>query len=163
MQPGLPVASGNPWKPSVPARNWKYIVIHHTATSRGSVESIHQTHRTRRDASGNRWIGIGYHFVIGNGDGMADGAIEPTFRWQQQLHGAHAGEGDYNDQGIGIALVGNFDEGPPSAAQLAAVKRLVGVLKVNYRITADNVGDHSEVKATACPGKFFPMDEVSRS
>ena len=49
---------------------------------------------------------------------------------------------------------------PPSVAQLTALKRLVGVLKTNYRITADNVVGHSEIKATACPGKFFPMGDV---
>jgi len=162
-QPGIPVRSTNPWRPKVPPRDWKYIVLHHTATSRGSVESIHRTHRQRRDKNGNRWLGIGYHFVIGNGDGMPDGAIEPTFRWRQQLQGAHAGDSEYNDYGIGIAMVGNFNEGPPSSAQMAAVKRLVGVLKANYHITADRVVGHNEIKATACPGKYFPMAEVSWS
>ena len=162
-RPTLPVFAANPWKPNVPERTWRYIVIHHTATSRGSVESINQTHRARKDRHGNRWLGIGYHFVIGNGNGMSEGAIEPTFRWWQQLQGAHAGDGDYNAHGIGIAMVGNFNEGPPSSAQLAAVKRLIGVLKRNYRITGDNVVGHGEIKATACPGKYFPMADVSRA
>lgn len=161
--PANPVLMANPWEPKVPARAWKYIVIHHTASARGSVESIDQIHRNRTDKNGNRWLGIGYHFVIGNGNGMPDGSIEPTFRWWQQLHGAHAGADDYNQKGIGIALVGNFEEGPPSAAQLAAIKSLVATLKGNYRITADNVIGHRDVKATACPGKFFPMAQVSQS
>jgi hypothetical protein len=136
-------------------------VIHHTATSRGSVESIHETHIQRRDKDGNPWLGIGYHFVIGNGNGMSDGEIEETFRWRQQLHGAHAGSGEYNQRGIGIVLVGNFDEQRPTSAQLAAIKRLVTTLKHEYHIDSKHVIGHSDVKATACPGRYFPLAEVS--
>ena len=150
----------NPFKPSVAERDWQYIVLHHTAGSHGSVESIHETHLKRKDSRGNPWMGIGYHFVIGNGNGMADGDIEPTFRWHQQLHGAHAGVGAYNDRGIGICLVGNFELAPPSEAQLSAVKRLVGILKSEYGITGENVIGHGDVKATACPGRYFPLAEI---
>lgn len=159
----LPELSINPWKPDVAPRDWKYVVIHHTAAKRGSVESIHQTHLKRKDSNGNPWLGIGYHFVIGNGDGMADGEIEPTFRWREQLHGAHAGVSEYNQQGIGVVLVGNFEEQPPTQAQLAAVKRLVGTLRAEYSIPATQVVGHNDVKATECPGQLFPMHEVSRS
>ncbi len=152
---------GNPWIPDVASRDWRHIVIHHTATSRGSVESIHEAHLQRKDKSGNPWMGIGYHFVIGNGNGMPDGEIEPTFRWREQLHGAHAGSGIYNQHGIGIALIGNFDEAPPTPAQLAAVKRLVSTMKTEYGISSENVVGHSDIKATACPGRFFPMADVS--
>ncbi|MFN0198672.1 MAG: peptidoglycan recognition family protein [Planctomycetaceae bacterium] len=152
---------GNPWRPTIPPRDWKYIVLHHTASNDGSVESIHDTHLQRKDSDGNPWLGIGYHFVIGNGKGMGDGVIEPTFRWKQQMHGAHAGEREYNQQGIGIVLVGNFDEHPPSSAQLAAVKRLVRTLKTEYNVTSDRVVGHSKVKSTNCPGKYFPLAEIS--
>lgn len=153
----------NPWKPTVTERDWKHIVIHHTASSGGSVASIDESHRNRKDKAGNPWLGIGYHFVIGNGQGMGDGEIEPTFRWKQQMHGAHAGVEDYNQHGIGIVLVGNFEKEPPSPAQLAAVKRLVGVLKADYGINSDHVVGHGSVKATACPGKYFPLAEVTQS
>jgi hypothetical protein len=108
--PAAPVAIRNPWKPNVAAREWDSIVIHHTATSQGDVASIHETHVKRKDGAGNNWLGIGYHFVIGNGNGMGDGEIEPTFRWREQMHGAHAGDKQHNQHGIGICLVGNFDE-----------------------------------------------------
>lgn len=164
--PGIPQSySGLPleWRPVSGTREWTSIVIHHTASRRGSVESIHEAHLQRKDGAGNAWQGIGYHFVIGNGDGMGDGEVEPTFRWREQMHGAHAGDNEYNQHGIGIVLVGNFEDAPPSAAQLAAVKRLVGALRSEYRISADKVVGHRDVKATECPGKHFPMAEVSRS
>lgn len=155
--------AGNPWKPKVDARDWQYIVLHHTASSTGSVESIHEAHIKRKDSKGTPWKGIGYHFVIGNGSGMGDGAIEPTFRWREQMHGAHAGVNKYNQKGIGIVLVGNFEDRSPSPAQLAAVKKLVGILKADYGIDSDQVVPHKELKATACPGRMFPLAEVSRS
>lgn len=156
--PALGVTSrAHPWQPDAEEREWTSIVIHHTATDHGSVESIHESHLEKK------WLGIGYHFVIGNGSGMADGAIEATFRWREQMHGAHAGDDEYNQYGIGIALVGNFETERPSAAQLASVKRLVGTLRAAYGIPAERVLGHSDVKATACPGKLFPLAEVSRS
>jgi N-acetyl-anhydromuramyl-L-alanine amidase AmpD len=159
--PSKPVAISNPWKPTVAAREWNSIVIHHTATTRGDVASIHDSHLKNKDGSGKAWLGIGYHFVIGNGNGMGDGEIEPTFRWREQMHGAHAGNQEHNQHGIGIAMIGDFNEGPPSPAQLSAIKRLVGVLKAEYGIGSDQVIGHSDIKATDCPGKHFPMAEVS--
>lgn len=154
------IKTSNPWKPDVELRDWNYIVLHHTASETGSVESIHEEHLRRKDKNGNAWLGIGYHFVIGNGSGMGDGEIEPTFRWRQQLQGAHAGIADYNQHGIGIVLIGNFENTSPTDAQTNAVKRLVGVLKREYRIASSDILGHSDVKATECPGKLFPLSEV---
>lgn len=151
------------WRPTAKARDWKYIVIHHTASEKGSVESIHEEHLQKKDANGNAWLGIGYHFLIGNGNGMPDGDIEPTFRWRQQLQGAHAGSSDpaYNQQGIGICLVGNFEKHAPSSKQMTALKKLVRTMKGEYRVASKNVIGHRDVRATECPGKLFPMEEVA--
>jgi N-acetylmuramoyl-L-alanine amidase len=159
---GPPTLAIDPWRPAVPPRHWTYIVLHHTASSRGSVESIHEAHLQRRDKNGNPWMGIGYHFVVGNGNGMADGEVQPTFRWRQQLQGAHAGEDEHNQHGIGIAVVGNFELGPPSPAQIASLRRLVRVLRVRYGIEPTNIVRHSDIKATACPGKYFPLEEIAQ-
>ena len=162
-QPMEPITRANPWKPDTELRDWNYIVLHHTAAKSGSVDSIHEEHLKRKDKNGNHWLGIGYHFVIGNGNGMPDGEIEPTFRWRQQLQGAHAGVANYNQHGIGIVLIGNFENDPPTAAQTMAIKRLVGVLKREYSIPGSKVVGHGDVKATECPGKLFPMSEVRDS
>jgi N-acetylmuramoyl-L-alanine amidase len=159
---GLTTLAIDPWKPSVPPRHWTYIVLHHTASSHGSVESINEAHLKRRDKNGNPWMGIGYHFVVGNGNGMGDGEIEPTFRWRQQLQGAHAGEDEHNQHGIGIAVVGNFELGPPSPAQIASLSHLIRVLRVRYGIETTNIIRHSDIKATACPGKYFPLEEIAQ-
>ncbi|MGQ0635101.1 MAG: peptidoglycan recognition protein family protein [Planctomycetaceae bacterium] len=161
----IPTPGRNAWQPNAKARDWKYIVIHHTATNSGSVESIHESHLKNKDKNGNPWLGIGYHFVIGNGAGMPDGAIEPTFRWRTQIQGAHAGSQDkaYNELGIGVCLVGDFEKSPPTPAQRRAVKLLVQSLKSDYHISSANVVGHKDIRASAteCPGKFFNMADVA--
>lgn len=160
VSPVTPITRDNPWKPDAALRDWKYIVLHHTASNSGDVQSIHESHLKNKDKNGNPWLGIGYHFVIGNGTGMGDGDIEPTFRWKQQMQGAHAGVADYNQHGIGIVLVGNFEDEPPSPAQVASVKRLVRVLSREHDIGTSQIIGHGDVKPTECPGTHFPLTEI---
>ena len=141
-------------------RPWEFIVLHHSATTSGSVESIHRGHRSRKDSNGKSWLGIGYHFVIGNGNGMLDGEISATFRWTQQLHGAHSGSLHHNDRGIGICLIGNFEESKPTAAQCESVTRLIQFLSDQHNIPKKRIIGHYQVRATACPGRHFPLREV---
>ena len=142
---------------------WKFVVLHHSATPSGSVESINATHLQRRDANGIPWRGIGYHFVIGNGQGMPDGEIRSTFRWQQQTSGAHAGSRTYNDYGIGICLIGNFEQNGPTSAQVRATKELVSQLKAQFGMKEEQILKHGDLKATACPGRLFPFQEIAAS
>ena len=148
------------FEPDLPLRRWRYIVLHHTATDSGDVAAIDAEHRQRKDRAGNPWLGIGYHFLIGNGRGMADGLVQPTFRWKQQLHGAHAGNRSYNEEGIGICLVGNFDNYPPTPRQVAAARELVRTLAERFDIEPQNIICHQDVGATRCPGAKFPVQEI---
>ena len=155
-----PTDSKRSWMAEVEETEWQYIVIHHSATESGSVESIHEEHSNRRDAEGNPWLGIGYHFLIGNGLGMSDGTVQATFRWKEQIHGAHSGNEVFNARGIGICLIGNFEETHPSKAQINSLKSLVQVLAARHRIAPERLMGHASVKATACPGKHFPLNEI---
>ena len=80
---GLP----SEWRPNTAAmiRDWQWIVVHHAAQSSGDAASIGRVHRDV-----NKWDGLGYHFVIGNGTQSGDGEIEVGFRWREQREGAHA-------------------------------------------------------------------------
>ena len=147
------------WLINVPANSWQYIVIHHSATPAGNAASFDRMHKAKG------WDELGYHFVIGNGTASGDGQIEVGPRWSKQKWGAHAKTPDqrYNNYGIGICLVGNFDIERPTKAQMESVERLVAYLMKTYRIPATHVIGHSETKATDCPGRHMSVAEVRRA
>lgn len=147
------------WVPSpgVPRRAWKWIVIHHSATPDGGAARFDKAHKAKG------WDELGYHFVIGNGTDTPDGMIEVGSRWSAQKHGAHAKTPDnrYNDYGIGICLVGNFDLTRPTEKQMASLVRLVTYLADEYRIPTSNILGHSMTgKSTDCPGKFMDIQAL---
>ena len=148
--PASPKALGNLDVPL--ARKWRHIVIHHSYTKAGNEAAFDRYHREVRG-----WQGVGYHFVIGNGNGSADGAIEVTFRWEKQIQGAHAGVEEYNQHGIGICLVGDFSKGYPTERQMASLVSLVNYLQRRCRMPTSHVMLHRHVKNTECPGKNFPF------
>ena len=146
------------WSVSGSRRAWRYIVIHHSATETGSAKAFDAAHRERRDANGRRWEGLGYDFVIGNGTGSADGAVEVGYRWREQKRGAHAGNDLMNEQGIGICLVGDFTKSRPTAAQMRSLSRLCNFLSDYCGIPRSNYRLHGDVRDTSCPGPYFPRD-----
>ncbi|MBL4846090.1 MAG: N-acetylmuramoyl-L-alanine amidase [Planctomycetes bacterium] len=144
-------------------RRWRYIVIHHSATTVGGAKSFHAGHKKRGWKNG-----LGYHFVIGNGTSTPDGKVEVGGRWIRQnqgIDGAHAGNKKYNKFGIGICLVGNYNNGRPTPRQLVALRRLCRALMEKHGISRGNVFPHSEVRRghTDCPGKRFPLTAFKRS
>ena len=143
------------WVP-VPPRPWQWIVIHHSATPYGNAQIIDGWHREKG------WDELGYHFVIDNGNGGADGRVEVGPRWTKQKWGAHTKTTDnrFNDFGIGICLVGNFDVDHPSEAQMRSLANLVAFLMKTYHIPAERVLGHSDAKPTDCPGRFMNVAEV---
>ncbi len=139
---------------------WQYIVIHHSATEIGNADLFDRGHRRR-----GFWNGLGYHFVIDNGtSGTRDGQIETSHRWIHQMDGAHCNAGDMNKIGIGICLVGNFDQDAASHSQVGSLGWLVRQLQAKYQIPASRVLRHSDVpgKDTRCPGGNFPWSEVRK-
>lgn len=139
---------------------WDAIVIHHTGQPSGSAPSIDAAHR----ASG--LSGLGYHFVIGNGVQMGDGEIHMGFRWVDQLPGAHvsgpAGS-RWNENALGVALVGNGDRRPFTEAQISRTVALVSALARRLDIPPDRIYLHSDLAAVTSPGRYFPasvLDEV---
>jgi N-acetyl-anhydromuramyl-L-alanine amidase AmpD len=145
----------------VAENGWRYIVIHHSATPDGSAGAFDGYHRNNRGWEN----GLGYHFVIGNGTQSRDGEIEVGKRWKLQLHGAHAGDTYFNRTGIGICLVGNFEEDEePTKRQLESLEKVIRYLSKRYDIPLSRIILHKEVKEnhTACPGKNFPNNELRR-
>jgi N-acetyl-anhydromuramyl-L-alanine amidase AmpD len=146
-------------KPQATENHWRYIVLHHSATHNGSATQFDTFHREVRGWEN----GLGYHFVIGNGTDSGDGEIEVGKRWRNQLQGAHAGEPRYNRLGIGICLVGNFEEGgKPTRKQIKSLISIVHYLSERYDIPLSSVVLHKEVHDTACPGRNFPYKKVMK-
>ncbi len=138
-------------------RQWKGILIHHSATAAGNLAKFDYHHKHV-----NGWLMVGYDFIICNGNGGSDGLVETTDRWRQQIQGAHAGTGlkEYNDHWVGICLVGDFNDARPTVKQLQSLARLVRFLQSYCRIPAANVRGHRDVRgATDCPGRQFPLGD----
>lgn len=137
----------------VVAGKWKAIVIHDSGAAYGNADSLD------RQAKGHNLRGLGYHFVIGNGNGMDDGELYVGPRWLDQLPGAHATgkDGDwYNRNAIGICVVGDGDRREPSATSMARLVRLVRAIQQECKIPAGRVYLHSEIAPTRSPGRLFP-------
>ena len=130
-----------------PLRPWQIIIVHHTATDADILKHygtiIDKFHRDDRGWDN----GMGYHFLI-----SPDGTIEVGDRWIFQLDGAHCP--GFNDIAIGVAFVGNFDNGVnhPTMEQIHswwALRKALGN-KPTY--------PHCAFRATACPGAYFTED-----
>ncbi len=139
---------------------WRHIVGHHSAVGRGNAEMYDAHHRNRM-----RMVnGLAYHFVIGNGTDSGDGEIEVGNRWVQQLQGGHVRNHQVNLSGIGICLVGNFEETRPTRAQMEAFIELVGWLKYDILGGRPAFAVHREIDRnhTVCPGRHFPTAAMHR-
>jgi N-acetyl-anhydromuramyl-L-alanine amidase AmpD len=134
-------------------QRWTSIVIHHSGEPAGDAESIRRLH----ESYGYR--GLGYHFLIGNGNGLGDGVVHVGYRWDEQLPGVHTGgpESDhYNQHAIGICLVGNGDRRPFTARQLANLVSLVQRLQRQLEIPARRVYLHRDLaEGVSSPGRYF--------
>ncbi len=147
---------------------WKTVVVHHSGSPNSSPQSMHEYHLRRG------WSrGLGYHFVIGNGVAYPDGKVFVGPRWKRQTNGAHCksspgryfgawrGSNYFNTHGIGICLIGNFENSSPTSRQLAALAQLIQFLCAKAGIDRSEIHGHGEVtQQTACPGKRLNMAQV---
>ncbi len=132
---------------------WAGIVIHHSSSPQGSPAQLAAAHQARG------LHGLGYHFVISNGAGAADGELHVGYRWLDQLPGAHAGGPDedlYNTRTIGICLVGDGDRRPFSEAQVRRLTQLVSALQKRLAIPDDRVFLYRDIAGATSPGRLFP-------
>lgn len=149
------VAAGSIYWPS----RWRYIVIHHSAGSYGSVEFIQKVHRERQ--AKDPIDAIPYHYLVGNGNGLGMGEIASDYRQTLNVWGAHVSGAnpDLNFRGIGICLIGNFEKREVPDKQYDSAVQLTKQLMEKYDISAANVNGHGYFSGerTKCPGKNFPM------
>ena len=119
------------------------IVLHHAAATSASVETVHGWHK------GNGWVGIGYHFYV-----RKDGTV---YRGRpENWVGAHTV--GHNSTKLGICAEGNFETETMGEAQKNAIIELLAYLFGKYGNL--KVYKHSDLSATACPGRNYPFDEI---
>jgi N-acetyl-anhydromuramyl-L-alanine amidase AmpD len=143
-------------EPPAPARNpsFRSIVLHHSATHGGSAAAFERNHRGRLG-------GLAYHFIVGNGQGTADGEVETGYRWRDQVPGPHTKNAQVNAESIAVCVVGDLHSGPPTEKQIASLLGLVENLCRDYRIPADRIRSHREADPeTRCPGRGLRMEEL---
>lgn len=137
---------------------WTYIVVHHSAGNYGTIEFLRQVHRERQ--AGDPIDAIPYHYVIGNGNGLGMGEVAAGWREEYDIWGTHlsANNRRRNFLGIGICLIGNFENHDVPEAQFDALVALTRSLMQEHAIVPANVGFHGRIlgESTKCPGRRFP-------
>jgi hypothetical protein len=134
---------------------WQGIVIHHSGEPGGDPESIRRLHM------GYGAKAMGYHFLVGNGNGMGDGVVHVGERWITQEPGWHTVgpyTDYYNQRTIGICLVGNGDRRRFTDRQITQLISLVRRLQRQLNIPPSAVRLHRDVAPdlTGSPGTHFP-------
>jgi len=149
----------------VKRRRWQFIVVHNSGTRQGNARVFDYYHRHVRRMQN----GLAYHFVIGNGTSTGNGQIEVGDRWRRQINGGHVHSDYLNNISLGICLVGDFNRGQPTRAQLDSCEELIRYLRERCGKTdrgAIPVRPHREMNPprwpTDCPGDDFPYSWFRR-
>lgn len=147
-----------------PGAEWKGIVIHGSGTAGGDPDLLSRQ-------SG----GLLYHFVIGNGQGMTDGAVHVTPAWDRQEATHHirpsapggmlraatdarslARSAEQASLGtISICLVGNGNRRAFTELQMQELVTLVRTLQDRFEIPAQRVFLRSDIDGSGSPGQWF--------
>ncbi|XP_054015846.1 peptidoglycan-recognition protein SC2-like [Hylaeus anthracinus] len=128
-----------------------YVVIHHGGIAEycfdqkacsAIVKSYQNLHIDDRG-----WLDIGYNFVIGE-----DGNAYEGRGWD--FVGAHAPP--YNNQSIGICVIGDFSDFLPNNTALKTLNGLIDYGVFLGKISKDyHVIGHRQARETLCPGEEF--------
>lgn len=142
---------------SLPA---KYVILHHSVTAAPPVNATFE-----QDAAAVRLLDqIGYDrfkyadtgWVRPAGAGISyTWAVAPSGRVFEghDIRRESSHTSGYNNRGVGIVLIGNYEKNTVTPQQIEAVARLLLEAKENGWIEEPEIDlNHSDVYATACPG-----------
>jgi hypothetical protein len=85
----------------------------------------------------NGWSDIGYHWIIGNGHGIVDGGI--VMGRLEKYQGAHIKRNNHDS--LGILLMGDLRDHPPTDKQVAALINLL--TNICFRYNLDPTAEYS--------------------
>jgi len=143
-----------------------HIVIHHSASA---DHPTHVNFQAIRDyhVNVNGWRDVGYNFVVDRISGRVEVFVGRTLTED----GAHTIEMSLNKVGVGICLIGDFDQGTPPNDSLEFLARLCRSLMDQFVIPPENVIGHWEAQAMGgvpsakrktCPGSKFNMEDFRK-
>lgn len=128
-----------------------HIIIHHSAGADNQTlgwDDIRRFHLARG------WQGIGYHLGV---ERIGDG-FEVLMGRPWHIKGAHCKGQGMNHKSLGVCFIGNYDrEHVPEGMLTAAAPHLAALCHLLHLPVA-NIRPHHSFWATACPGRYFPMD-----
>jgi hypothetical protein len=120
--------------------HWSAIEIFYSGTKAGNVEQL-TSKRQPPNAEG-----VNCHFCLCNGRGGADGQLQSTWKWRQQLPlqstGEPSAQNDQTDRGdrtIYICIIGDGNNYHATDNQLKRLQALVEALRKRFSIAADHV------------------------
>jgi len=129
----------------------KYIVLHHSANAdHGTLKNYDNIKRWH--VQNNGWRDIGYNWVIER----VNGKLVALPGRSEGDTGAHCP--GRNTDGVGVCIVGNFQETVPSEELYLFVADLCKQIMTRHPI--QEIGGHRDYAATACPGKNFDVGRV---
>ncbi len=138
----------------VDAGHWTNIVIEHSGQPHGNVETISKM------MAGPR--GLPHHFIIGNGNGMGDGDLHLSYRWNTQSSPALESPPEVPSEldlsrSIRICLVGNGDAHPFTESQINRLAALIAGLKRELNIAGSDVRLGTDFAVSSGPGPRFDL------
>ena len=128
-------------------REIKTIVIHHSGNA-DTPEKIRNLHINIKG-----WEDIGYHFMIDREGKLLRGRNLETV-------GAHVY--GYNEDSIGVCLLGNLDKENAKEKQLEMLRRLIGMLCKEFDLNNKNIRLHRDFPnvTKSCPGKNISRELI---
>jgi hypothetical protein len=136
--------------PPLQAGRWQHIYIHQSLSASGNAMTL-----------GQGVAGLPDHFVIGNGDGCADGEVQIGQRWsKQQSAGVVPGTNGIKSDTISICVVGDFNRDRPTATQQSRLVQLVSALQRQLDIASGDVVMLTDTPSAAGTGARFPADAI---
>jgi hypothetical protein len=139
----LPQNPANPY----PRRNRsdiRRVILHHSATP----ATVTPQRIAEYQVNNQSRPGIAYHYCI-----TPDGKAYQT--QPLEIVSAHAGQ--YNQDSIGVCLIGNFSSEVPPQTQLVATASLLAQVAAQLGLLTEQIVGYSDMVVTGSPGATWPQ------
>ncbi len=120
------------------------IILHHSATPASVTPERIAAYQVNNQGR----AGIAYHYCV-----TAEGKAYQT----QPLEVVSAHAGNYNQDSVGVCLIGNFSNSQPPQAQLDATAGLLAQLARQLGVSTDQMVGYSDLVTTGSPGATWPQ------